>query len=288
MACITKRRGRWIVDCYDQYGKRYRKTLKDGTTKGQAKEILRDIEEKIARRSFLNEKKTPTFAEVAKEWLEHKKPNVRVTTWEMYEGHVKKHYMDLNHLKINLITISTIEKWIAVRQAKKMVLGQLRKILITLNQIMAYASRHRLIDNNPVRDAEKPKKHIGDDHSDKIKVLSPEQIRALLEATPDQKYQTLFLLAVMTGARQGEILGLKWEDVDFERKQLHIRRTFNHGRFFSLKTKGSIRTIDLSSTEIRELAKWKLASPPNESNLVFSNEAGNPIDAQNMIRRHFK
>ena len=82
MACITKRRGRWVIDCYDQHGKRYRKALKEGTTKTAAREVLRDIEEKIMRRAFLNEKKTPTFKEVAEGWLEHKKPNIRATTWK--------------------------------------------------------------------------------------------------------------------------------------------------------------------------------------------------------------
>jgi integrase len=288
MACIAKRRGRWVIDCYDQHGNRYRKALKEGTTKGEARKVLRDIEEKIARRAFLHEKKTPTFAEVAKEWLEHKKPNVRITTWEMYEVHVKKHFPDLNQLKINQITISTIEKWIATRQAKKMVLGQLRKVLVTLNQIMAYATRHRLIDSNPVRDAERPRKTIDDDRTGNINVLNPEQIRALLETTTDQKYRTLFLVAVMTGARQGEILGLKWGDVDFDGKWLHIRRTYNHCRFFSPKTKGSIRTIDLSPSVIRELAKWKLASLPNELDLVFANDVGKPIEAGDLIVHHFK
>ena len=92
----------------------------------------------------------------------------------------------------------------------------------------------------------------------------------------------------MTGMRQGEILGLKWEDIDFERKQLHIRRTFNHCRFFSPKTKGSIRTIDLSPAVIRELAKWKLASPSNEIGLVFANKLGNPIEAGRLIVHYFK
>ena len=251
---------------------------------------MRDTEEKIARRAFLHEKKTPTFKKVVEEWLEHKKPYVRATTWEMYEAHTRKHFEDLDQLKINVITIATIEKWIATRQAKKMVLGQLRKILVTLNQIMAYAVRHRLIDSNPVRDAERPRKTIDDERSGKITVLNPKQIRALLEAATDQKYRTLFLLAIMTGARQGEILGLKWEDVDFEGRQLHIRRTYNHCRFFSPKTKGSIRTIDLSPAVIRELAKWKLASLPNKLDLVFANDVGKPIEAGNLsfaiLNRH--
>jgi len=145
-----------------------------------------------------------------------------------------------------------------------------------------------LTGSNPVRDAEKTRKIINDDRSRKITVLNPEQIRALLEATTDQKYHTLFLLAVMTGARQTEILGLKCSDINFERKQVNINRTFNHSPFFAPKTKGSIRTIDLSQRVIRELAKWKLASQPNELDLVFARKVGTPIDSSNLINYHFK
>jgi integrase len=50
---------------------------------------------------------------------------------------------------------------------------------------------------------------------------------ALMDAVSDQKYKTLFMLAVMSGARQGELLGLKWSDVDYQNNQIHIQRTFN-------------------------------------------------------------
>jgi integrase len=57
-----------------------------------------------------------------------------------------------------------------------------------------------------------------------------------------------------------EILGLKWSDVDFQKKQISINRTFNMGRFFTPKTKGSARRIDLSPMAAKALAEWKLAS----------------------------
>ncbi|MGD0276844.1 MAG: hypothetical protein ABSB79_12480 [Syntrophales bacterium] len=76
--------------------------------------------------------------------------------------------------------------------------------------------------------------------------------------------------------------------MDVEGKQLHIRRTFNHGRFFSPKTRNSIHTIDLSPSVIRELAKWKLASLPNESGLIFTIETGHPIAGSNLLNLYFK
>ena len=98
MACISKRRGRWVLDFYDQHGKRQRLALPEGTTKGQAKEELRAMEEMVAKGAFLPVKKTPLFSEVAKDWLEFKKPNVRETYWEVCESHVRNHFNDLNRV----------------------------------------------------------------------------------------------------------------------------------------------------------------------------------------------
>jgi len=287
MACITKRRGRYVIDCYDQNGKRYRKTMKAGSTKDAAKKELREIEAKIERRTFTHEKKILSFAEVAKQWLEYKKTRCRETTWETYQGYLKNHFVDLDGKRIDRITTATVESFITAKQGETMSLGTLRKIMVTLNQIMGYAVRHRLIDYNPVRDAERPKTTGKIDESRDISVLTPEQIRGLIEAEPDQKYQTLFLTAIMTGARQGEILGLKWSDVNFQRKQVWINRTFNHGRFFEPKTRGSIRNIDLSPMLVRELAAWKLKSAGQDDDLVFPSETGTPIGCYNLVRRHF-
>lgn len=59
MACVTKRNGRYVIDCYDQYGQRYRKTLPKGTTKEEARGLLQEIELKVHRKTFLHEKKIP-------------------------------------------------------------------------------------------------------------------------------------------------------------------------------------------------------------------------------------
>ena len=304
MACITKRRGRYVIDCYDQHGKRYRKTLKAGCTKDDARKELREIEAKIEHRTFLHEKKTPLFSEVKKKWLEYKQTRCRETTWEMYAGHCgekiktrpKKrqagrpqinHFADLDPKKIDRITTATVESFITAKQGETMSLGTLRKIIVTLNQIMAYAVRHRMIEYNPVRDAERPRRTGATGVNHEMKILSPDQIKAFIEAEPDQEYRVLYLTAIMTGARQGEILGLQWSDLDIDRKQLHIRRTFNHGRYFEPKTKGSIRKIDVAPVLLKELLAWKLASGGRGDDLVFPSSDGTPLICHNMKNRHF-
>jgi len=287
MACITKRRDRWIIDFYDQHGVRRWKTLRKTITKTEAKEELRNVEDMISKGVFMPLGKTPTFKKVAESWLEYKKSFLRITTYNVYSGHIENHFSELLEIKINRIMTNNIEKWITKRQSEGMNILTLRKIIVTLNQIMAYAVRHKLIDSNPVRDAERPRKSIDDQTGGKIEILSPEQIRALLEAIPDQKYKTLFLTAIMTGARQGELLGLKWSDVDFSKKQININRTFNHQQFFSPKTKQSVRAIDCPPSLIQELRLWKLASPRNDLDLVFANDAGEAMNYSNMVQRHF-
>ena len=190
-------------------------------------------------------------------------------------------------MKVNRITTAGIEKWIATRQKEKMHILTLRKSLMILGQIMAYAVRHRYITYNPVRDAERPKDQ-GQVKTKKIRVLMPAESKSLLDATTDKEYHTLFMLAIMSGARQGELLGLKWPDVDWENNQIHIQRTFNNQRWYDVKTATSNRRIDLGPAMMKDLKKWKLACLPNKLKLVFPNGAGGPINHSNMRCRHYE
>jgi len=289
LACIRKRRGRWVIDFYDQYGKRRWETLKEGTTKKTAKERLRAVEDMVSKGAYLPSRKIPLFSKVAKEWLEYKKPNLRITTWEVCQGHVKNHFNDLDGLKINRVNVAIIEKYIRQRQGQGMNINTLRKILVTLGQVLSYAVRHNYIDHNPLRDAEKPRStgNEGEYAQEKITILTPPQVKAFLSKAKGQKYQTMFKLAIFGGLRQGELLGLKWSDVDWENSQVHVQRTYTKGRFFATKTKTSNRRVDLGPIVITELKKWKLGCIKNKLDLVFPNESGKPMNYSNMITRHF-
>ena len=284
MACIAKRRERYVIDYYDNRGKRMRKTLKKGTTLKKAKEKLREIEDQLAKGIYISETKIPTFPGVAKEWLKHKKPNIRSSTWSVYEGHTLNHFSEFEDLKINRITIAMIEKWITDRQAQEMPIATIRKVLVSMGQIFKYAARHNYLAYNPFSDAERPK---GKKKKDTIEVLTPDKINALLNAVTNQKYNTLFRLAIFSGSRQGELFGLKWSDMDWENSQVHIQRTFNNQEWYDVKTETSNRKIDLGPAMIAELKKWKLACPPNDLDLIFPNEAGQPLNHNNVVSRYF-
>jgi integrase len=238
------------------------------------------------------EKKVPLLSEVSQEWIDFKRAQVRETTWEVYEGHIRNHFGDLNRLKVNRITVSTVERFITARQAEGINIRTLRKILVTLGEILHLAVRRKYLDHNPLRDAERPKRQSKADENELqgheiMRILTPPQIYNFLSKVDDPKYQMLFNLAIFTGARQGELIGLKWSDVDWENRQIYIQRTFNKGRFFPPKTKTSRRRVDLGPMVLSELRKWKLACPPNDHDLVFPNEAGEPMNYSNMVQRHF-
>nr|MBL0717638.1 site-specific integrase [Desulfobacterales bacterium] len=286
MACIAKRRGRYIIDFYDTEGKRRWKTMPQGSTKAKAKEALRAIEEQLLKGIYLPSKKTPIFSKVAGDWLNYKRANIRITTWEMYRGHLQHHFDEINSLKINRISTAIVENFISKRQANNMNITTLRKIIITFNQIMNYSVRHKYIDHNPVRDAERPKSR-GLIETHIVEPLSTTEINILLSAEKDMKYKTLFTLAIMSGARQGELLGFKWTDVDWKNNQIYIQRTYNKGRWFMPKSKASNRRIDLGPSMIDELKKWKIDCLDCELELMFPNQAGNPMSQSGMLKRHF-
>jgi hypothetical protein len=128
MACISKRRGRWVIDFYDTYGKRRWKTLPNGSTKKKAQDSLREIEDQVRKGIFIPERRIPVFKDVAKDWIEYKQDNVRASSLKMYKGHLKFHFTAIDPIRINRITTSRVEKFISEKQQNGMNLTTLRKV----------------------------------------------------------------------------------------------------------------------------------------------------------------
>lgn len=287
MAKVAKRRGRYIIDFYDHTGKRRWKTLPKGTTKKQANEELRNIEDQVRRSVYLPDRRIPKFSQVAKDYLEFASINVRASTLKAYEGHVNNHFDSIKDLMINRITIATVEKFISEKQKAGMNIATLRKIIGTFNRVMKYAVRHGYIGHNPVVDAERPKDRRPRNKKSKMHFLKPNQIVPFLDAETDPKYKMLFRLAIFSGARQGELFGLKWSDVDWINNQIYIQRSFNNGQWYPPKTEESYRKIDIGPETMAMLRKWMLACMPNDMDLVFPNLSGDPLNHAYMYRHHF-
>jgi integrase len=134
-----------------------------------------------------------------------------------------------------------------------------------------------------------------------MKALAPDQARALLDAARGDRLEALYAVAVYTGMRQGELLALRWSDVDFERKHLQVRATLQAipgggFEFAEPKTKGSRRKITLPQGAIKALREHRvrqkeerlaLGEAWEDLDLVFPNPIGRPMDASNLLRRQF-
>lgn len=173
--------------------------------------------------------------------------------------------------------------------------GTVRKIHSALHRPLRDAVRWGLVGRN-VCDAVTPPKL----QTHEIKTLSPDKARQLLVATEGDPLEALYVLAITAGLRQGELLGLKWQDVDLDAGRLEVRRTIarvNGQGFLESEPKSarSRRGISLApmATEAlrdhraRQLQRRLLALAWEDNDFIFPNEVGRPIEAQNLVRRSF-
>ncbi len=135
-----------------------------------------------------------------------------------------------------------------------------------------------------------------------MQILSGDQAQQFLDAARGDPFEALYVLALTTGMRQGELLGLKWEDIDLAMGTLQVKRTIARlvGKGFTTsepKTTKSRRRIQLTKMAIEALrqhrvrqreAKLAAGSAWNEQGWVFCNAIGGPVEVGNMIRRSFR
>jgi integrase len=134
-----------------------------------------------------------------------------------------------------------------------------------------------------------------------IQPLAPEQINQLLSASQGDRLHALYVVAVSAGLRQGELLGLRWSDLDLERASLSVQQQVQRTRegwvFSEPKTAKGRRTVTLPRMAIGALRthrQYQLAerlaagATWSDHGLVFTNHVGGPIEKQNLVRRSFR
>jgi integrase len=133
-----------------------------------------------------------------------------------------------------------------------------------------------------------------------IRPLSPKQANVFLEAARSDRFEALYVLAITSGLRKGELLGLKWDDVDLDASKLQVRRALsitNGGYTFDTPKSGKGRSIKLTSRAREVLMRHrksqleeriKLAGLWQDHGLVFPTLVGTPMSARNLTARSFK
>jgi integrase len=287
VACVRKRRGKWVLDYRDQHGARHWETI-DGTRK-DAELLLAERLQEIGRGDFRAPDEQKTFDElVAAYRTGHIAVAIRDTTAEWYEAAIRNHLLPFfAGRKLREITVEQIERLRHSLVERGKGRRTINMCLTLLGSMFRYALRHRWVNYNPASLVTKLKEEQGakQDMLDN-NVLTPAEINALLKSC-DDRYRPLLMTAVLTGLRQGELFGLEWGDVDWNAKQIHVRRSYTGGHFYEPKTKYSRRKVDFPDALVLELKKWKLRCPKGEHDLVFPTNEGTPEHPSNMLRRGF-
>ena len=170
-------------------------------------------------------------------------------------------------------------------------------IHVTLHKALKQAVADGLIPRNAT-EAVKPPQVCREE----MQPLLPEQVKMLLEAARGDRLEALYVLAVTTGLRQGELLGLKWEDVDLEDGTLQVRRTLTTAKggpqLTAPKTKGSRRIVRLTQSAVKALRSHlkrqleeiidSAGSLWRENGLIFASETGELLDRRNVTTHRFK
>jgi integrase len=220
------------------------------------------------------------------------------STYKRYAGIVRKHLKPaLGHRKLRDVTRAEVRKLYAAKAAT-LSPRSVDYIHITLQKALSQAVRDDLIPRN-VAAGERPHstRHTS---PDRVKALSPAQVRALLEAAQGTRNEALYILALHTGLRQGELLGLRWADIDLEAGKLSVRRSLKiavHGLDFGPpKNKASRRSVPLNKSataalrahKARQNAERIAAGEWRDAQLVFASRVGGPIDPTNLYNREYK
>jgi integrase len=118
-----------------------------------------------------------------------------------------------------------------------------------------------------------------------MEILSPDQVKQLLEACHGDRLEGVYVLGATCGLRIGEALGVKWADIDFDKGTLTIRRTIWRGKVLPTKTSSSRRTLKVPRIALEVLYRHKAK---NDSTWVFPTSFDNPHDAANFYRHNWK
>jgi integrase len=123
-----------------------------------------------------------------------------------------------------------------------------------------------------------------------MRPLDAAGLRALVDAADGQLARALLVTAAMTGMRRGELLGLRWRDVDYTNRRVWVRRSIGLGGVVKQpKTARSVRAIALPRMVADELeAHWKASPFRAPDDYVFTNSIGTPLDGRSMVREVFE
>lgn len=164
----------------------------------------------------------------------------------------------------------------------------LRNYVGTLSALLNYAERNGWISANPVRHVDLP----GVTRNEDIRFLEPAEVQMLADAAIEGHYQSidrgLYLAAAMTGLRQGELVALRWRDVNWTAGRIRVRQNYVLGEFGTPKSRRSTRSVPMADALAGELDRlYQTSNWRGDDDLVFADpHEGGPLNKAAILRRY--
>jgi integrase len=238
-----------------------------------------------------------TVGDYLDRWLSNSvKDTVRERTYERYEEIIRLHVKPaLGRLKLKALTPAHVQDFYRDRLDNGLSPATVQKIHASLHKALSQAVSWSLVPRNAGEAVRAPRPAPKE-----MRPLSPDEARRLLETAAGDRLEALYVLAIHTGMRQGELLGLKWENVDLAANAIRVRHTLlrTKGRVIlgEPKTKKSHRTVRLTGAASRALEEHlerqlkvmeRLEDLYRDQGLVFTTEVGTHINPSNLRKRSF-
>jgi integrase len=222
------------------------------------------------------------FDDAAAEWLRYvEKDRLRkASTLATYRSLLRSQISPtFGSMPLETITPTMIEQWVGAMDRTP---ATRTKALAMMHGIFKRATRVWGLPTNPTRDVEKPPLSRGGD----IEVFSPEEVWALVRAAKSEQDAAIFLTAAFTGLRRGELIALKWRDVDFAGSVVRVRASYHEGVLSTPKS-GKVRSVPLAPDVAEVLARLGSRSDfVSDEDLVFVGDQGGYLDASALRRRY--
>jgi integrase len=283
--------GRWYVDgrqVQRRIGPRRAPGSRDGLTAAQAeREMQRRIEfERVVVRSGL------TIGEVGERYVTHletvmeRKPTTISDYRSMLSAHIAKFF---GERPIEKVDAERISAFLVSRKRKGLSTKTISNQLVFLHGLFSFAVKRGWIAVNPVPAVDRPRAQAVDPD---IHYLELDEIEALLRAVSDGDFtstdHTTFLVASMTGLRQGELVALRWSDVDWPAARIRVRRNYTREAFGTPKSRRGSRSVPMADRVAGALERhFKTSAYQQDRDLVFAHpNTGHPLDASALRIRY--
>ena len=224
-------------------------------------------------------------------WLnDSARPRIRPSTYSQYESLIRLHIKPaIGAIELTKLGASEVQAMLSAMEGQG-ASGRVRQLaLIVLKAGLQQGLRWDLVFRNVAQNVDKPRVP-----KRSMTVLTAEQADQFLAAAEQSKYYALYVLALTTGMRRGELFALKWDDVDLDAEALSVRGTLTHvggaPTVTEPKTSSGRRRIELPAMAVdalRNHRKALMAHGLRASPWVFPCKNGNPLDAHNVVHRSF-